>query len=160
MYVHKNKQLHIFSASGLMKTKDQENHHFYALTYHIGLANHGMKTMTFLMKMVLPNIWKQDDVVITRIILRHLMTNIHVHILGNIVWKVKNVFLKDGIVPKKNVRMTKNISIATNHKNAYLDNGFVMELFNVLLLQKMKHLNFVRHEQHSHREPQYNVQKA
>ena len=140
-----------------MKTKDQENHHFYAQTYHIGLISHVMKTMTFLMKMVLPNIWKQEDVVITRMTLRHSMANIPVHILGNIVWKVKNVFLKDGIVPKKNVKMTKNISIAMIHKNVYLNNGFVMEPFNVLLQQKMKHLNFVRLKKHFHREPQSNV---
>ena len=143
-----------------MKTKDQENHHFYALTYHIGLTSHVMKTMTFLMKMVLPNIWKQEDVVITRMTLRHLMANIPVHILGNIVWKVKNVFLKDGIALTKNVKMTKNIFIVTSHKNAYLDNGFVMELSNVQLQQKMKHLNFVRHKRHFHKEPQSSVQRT
>ena len=102
---------------------------------------------------------KQDDAVTTKMTLRHLMTNIHVHILGNIVWKVKNVFLKVGIVPKKNVKMTKNIFIATSHINAYLDNGFVMEQFNVLLLQKMKHLKFVRPKRHFHRQPQSSVQR-
>ena len=157
MHVYKNKLLHIFSASGLMITEDQENHHFYALTYHIGLISHVMKTMSFLMKKVLPNMLKQDDVLITKMILSHLITNIPVHILGSIVWKVKNVFLKVGIVPKKNVKRTKTIFFATSHINAYLSNGFVMEPFNVLLQQKMKHLNFVRLKKHFHREPQSNV---
>ena len=49
------------------------------------------------MKTVLQDIWKQDDVVIIKITLSPLMTNTHVPIFGNIVWKVKNAFLKDGI---------------------------------------------------------------
>ena len=134
-----------------MKRMDQENHHFYALTYHIGLISHVMKTMIFLMKKDSQDMLKQDDVVITKITLSHLVTNIHVPIFGNIVWKVKNAFLMDGIVPKKNVKMTKNISIAMIHKNVYLSNGFVMEPFNVLLQQRMKDLNFVRPKRHFHR---------
>ena len=140
-----------------MKTKDQENHHYFAQTYHIGLISHVMKTMTFLMKKVLPNISQQEDVVIINITLSHLMPNTPVHINGNIVWIVKNVFHMVGIVQKKNVKMTKIIFIAMIHKNVYLGNGFVMEQFNVPLEQKMKHLNFVRFKKHFHREPQSNV---
>ena len=103
---------------------------------------------------------KQDDVVIIKMTLSHLMTNTHVHILGNIVEQVNNVFHMDGIVPKKNVKMTKIISIAMIHKNVYLDNGFVMEQFNVPLKLRMKHLNFVRLKKHFHREPQFNVKRA
>ena len=138
----------------------QENNHYYAQIYHIGLINHVMKTMTFLMKMVLPNIWKQEDVVITRMTLRHLMGNIPVHILGNIAKIFKNVFLKDGIVPKKNVKMTKIIFIAMIHKNVYLDNGFVMEQFNVPLQPRMKYLKFVRTKRHFRKEPPSNVQRT
>ena len=119
-----------------------------------------MKIMSFLMKTVLQDIWKQDDVVIIKITLSHLMTNTHVPIFGNIVWKVKNAFLKDGIVLKKNVKMTKNISIAMSHKNVYLDNGFVMEQFNVPLQPRMKYLKSVRTKRHFRKEPPSNVQRT
>ena len=72
----------------------QENHHFYAQTYHIGSTSHVMKTMIFLTKEVWPDIWKQDVVVITKMTLTYLKANIPVHILGNIVWKIKNVSLE------------------------------------------------------------------
>ena len=135
----------------------QENHRFYAQPYHIGLASHVMKIMIFWTKMDMPNIWKQDAVVITKIILSHLMTNIPVHTLGNIVWKVKNVFLKDGTVLKNNVSMMINIFIVTNLTNAFPKNGFAMDPFNVPLQQKMKHLNFVSLNRHFHKEPQSSV---
>ena len=79
-----------------MNGVDQEKHHSYALTHHIGLTSHVMKTMSFLMKTDSPNIWKQDDVVITKITFSHFMANIPVHILGNIIPKNKNVFLNIG----------------------------------------------------------------
>ena len=88
------------------------------------------------------------------------MIRIPERIFGNIAWKVKNVSQKDGIVTKKNVKITKNIFTVTSHKNAYLGNGFVMEPFNVPLLQKMKHLNFVRHKRHFLKEQQSNVWRA
>ena len=79
---------------------------------------------------------------------------------GNIVWNVKNVFLKDGIALKRNVIVMTNIFIANIHKNVYPSNGVVMEPFNVPLQQKMNHSNFVRLNRHFHKEPQSNVQRA
>ena len=67
MFIKNFCTLFCLSAFGLMITEDQENHHFCAQTYHIGLTSHVMKTMIFSTKMVMPNIWKQGAVVITKI---------------------------------------------------------------------------------------------
>ena len=95
--VHKINSCTFSSASGLMKRMDQEDHLFCAQIYHIGLISHVMKTMTFLMKKVLPNIWKQDDAVITKITFSLFIANIPVHMIGHIIGKNKNVFLRVGI---------------------------------------------------------------